>query len=145
MKIFIRDLQKRIKTDKKKIKEWMETILRELAFQDGELSILLVDDEEITRLNQRYLKRNRPTNVISFPMKEGEMSHIHPEILGDIVVSIDSAEREAKMIRIPFEKRLLMLLIHGFLHLIGYDHEGNEDKAREMEKKEMELLLKCWN
>lgn len=118
----------------------METILRELDFQEGELSILLVDDEAIKDLNRRYLKRNRPTNVISFPMREGEMSHLHPEVLGDIVVSLETAKREAEMMGIPFEKRLLMLLIHGLLHLLGYDHEGPREEARRMEKKERELL-----
>lgn len=119
----------------------MKQILEQLEYLQGELSVLLVDDKEIEDLNRRYLQRKGPTNVIAFPMREGEIANLNPEILGDIVVSIETAKRQACESGIDFEEMLARLLIHGLLHLLGYDHEGPEKEAREMEQKEEELLL----
>ncbi len=118
----------------------MGQILERLGYREGELSILLVDDKEIEDLNRRYLQRDGSTNVMSFPMREREMSELHPEILGDIVVSLETAKRQAIESGIDFKEMLARLLIHGLLHLLGYDHEGFEKEAREMEQKEEELL-----
>jgi len=73
-------------------------------------------------------------------MREREMSELHPEILGDIVVSLETAKRQAFESEIDFKEMLARLLIHGLLHLLGYDHEGSEKEAREMLQKEEELL-----
>ncbi len=118
----------------------MRQILEQLEYLQGELSVLLVDDKEIEDLNRRYLQRNGPTNVIAFPMKEGEMPMPNPEILGDIVVSVETAKRQAKESGIDFDEMLARLLIHGLLHLFGYDHVGCKKEARKMEQKEGELL-----
>ena len=118
----------------------MGQILEKLGYREGELSILLVDDKEIEGLNRRYLHRDGPTNVMAFPMREREMSELHPEILGDIVVSLETAKRQAIESEIDFKEMLARLLIHGLLHLLGYDHEGSEKEAREMLQKEEELL-----
>lgn len=118
----------------------MGQILEKLGYREGELSILLVDDKEIEGLNRRYLHRDGPTNVMAFSMREREMSELHPEILGDIVVSLETAKRQAIESEIDFKEMLARLLIHGLLHLLGYDHEGSEKEAREMLQKEEELL-----
>jgi probable rRNA maturation factor len=107
---------------------------------DGELSIVMVDDTRITELNQRYLQHAGPTNVISFPMREGDFSEINPQVLGDVVISMDTCAREAEGAGIPIEARLDQLLIHGILHLLGYDHVHSESEARVMEAKSDELL-----
>lgn len=119
----------------------MGRILEQLEYPQGELSILLVADREIEDLNRRYLQKKGPTNVIAFSMREGEIANLNPEILGDIVVSIETAKRQAFESGINFKEMLARLLIHGLLHLLGYDHEGPEKEAREMEQKEEELLL----
>jgi len=103
--------------------------------------VVIVDDEEIRVLNRDYLQRDHATNVISFPMQEGEGAGIHPAVLGDVVISADTAARDALEAEIPFEGELYFLLLHGILHLCGYDHErGTEEEAREMEEKEREIF-----
>jgi probable rRNA maturation factor len=105
-----------------------------------ELSILIVNDELIEKLNAEYLHRKGPTNVIAFPMQEGEFTGINPNLLGDVVISIDTAEKEGKMVGIKTEERFDELLIHGILHLFGYDHEGGENEAQVMEGKTRMLM-----
>ena len=103
--------------------------------------MVIVDDEEIRSLNRQYLDRDRPTNVISFPMQEGEGSGLHPNILGDVVISADTAARDAADAGIGFESELFFLLLHGILHLLGFDHErGTEDQALAMEARERVLF-----
>ncbi len=107
---------------------------------DAELSIVIVDDARIADLNQTYLQHAGPTNVISFPMREGDFSDINPHVLGDVVISADTCAREAEAAGISTESRLDQLLIHGILHLLGYDHVHSESDARTMEAKSEELL-----
>jgi probable rRNA maturation factor len=112
-----------------------------LGSPEGELSILVVDDSEIETLNKNYLNRSGPTNVISFPMKEGDFSDINPQLLGDVVISLETIVREALESGISTEERFAQILVHGILHLFGFDHEKNEQDARKMEKKSNELLI----
>jgi probable rRNA maturation factor len=111
-----------------------------LDFPDGEISILLVDDPQIAILNQKYLDRRGPTNVIAFAMREGEFAHLTPHLLGDVVISVDTAIREAHDAGLKQTRRFNELLVHGILHLFGYDHEESEKEARRMEEKSRELL-----
>jgi probable rRNA maturation factor len=114
-----------------------------LECPDAELSILIVDDKEIQSINRDYLQRDKPTNVISFAMQEGEGSELHPGILGDVVISADTAARDAAEVDKPIESELYFLLLHGILHLLGYDHErGTEAEALRMEAKERELYAR---
>jgi probable rRNA maturation factor len=106
----------------------------------AELSILLIDDTQIANLNRDYLQRKGPTNVIAFPMREGEFTEVNPELLGDVVISLETAEREGLAGGQSMQSRLDELLIHGILHLIGYDHENSEAEAEMMEAKSSELL-----
>lgn len=115
-------------------------ILIALGLRDVELGILLVDDLAIQELNRRFLRRNRPTNVIAFPMQEGEFSVLNPHVLGDIVVSVETAYREATDFCLSRAETLTLFMIHGILHLAGYDHERSKRRACEMECKERELL-----
>ena len=118
----------------------MKTILKGLESPDCELSILLIDDKQIQEINRDYLGRNYPTNVISFPMAQGEFKNINPYILGDVVISLETAEKQAMESQCTLEDMMDFLLIHGILHLFGYDHEGSDLRAQLMEKKEEELL-----
>lgn len=115
-------------------------ILNALDCPEGELSILIVDDPGIAALNQQYLNRTGPTNVIAFPMREGEFSQISPGLLGDVVISVDTAQSEGEMGGISTEERFVELLVHGILHLFGYDHENDEAEALRMEEKSQVLL-----
>ncbi len=111
-----------------------------MAVPDAELSILICGDPEMAGYNQEYLKRQGPTNVIAFPMQEGEFSDISGYLLGDVVISADTALREAQDMGLSFGERFDQLLIHGILHLLGYDHEKSEEEEDRMERKSGELL-----
>lgn len=110
-----------------------------------ELSVLLTDDPFMARLNEQYRKKEGPTNVLAFPMAgESEESGRHgfddQTMMGDVVVSVDTAIREAAREEEDLETTLHRLLIHGILHLIGYDHEGTLEEQERMEKEEMRLM-----
>jgi probable rRNA maturation factor len=140
MKILIENRQNRYRIPQKRIKKKAITILNALESPDGELSILIVDDPEIAKLNKTYLGRSGPTNVIAFPMQEGAFRQINPNLLGDVVISLDTAAREAREDCISVESRFDQLLIHGILHLFGFDHEQTSEEAKRMAEKAQELL-----
>lgn len=135
------------------------------------LSILFVGDDEMRRLNQKYRKKNKPTDVLSFPSYEigalkrprceaageGRLRRTRlyaagvptratkqmglfkaPVSVGDIVISVDTARRYAKRDEMTYEDKMKFLLIHGFLHLLGYDHEISKKEEIRMQKKERE-------
>ena len=114
--------------------------MTELGLLEAELSLLFVNDLQIQALNQRYLHRDKPTNVLAFPMREGEFSTLHPHLLGDLVISVETAERQSNRFRLNAMEMVILLMIHGVLHLIGYEHEGTKKGAREMSVKQKELF-----
>ena len=118
----------------------IQTILNALDCNNSELSVLFIDDSEITEMNLSYRGKEGPTNVLSFPMHEGDFGDINPGLLGDIVISLETAMDEATKAAISFEERLSQLLIHGILHLLGYDHERGLEDQDIMERKSIELL-----
>lgn len=113
---------------------------------ETELSILIVDDAAIQEINREYLQRDHPTNVISFSQQEGEMLGGPDTLLGDVVISAETAARDAAEAGIEMFDELVFLLLHGILHLLGYDHErGTQAEAERMEAKEQQVyaLLKA--
>ena len=140
MAVLIEDRQSKLKITPEEIRKKAQVILNALDNPDAELSILIVDDPQIEILNRKYLNREGPTNVIAFPMLEGDFSQISPQLLGDVVVSIETAERERINSGLSLEERFTQLIIHGILHLFGYDHEEDENEAELMERKSNELL-----
>jgi rRNA maturation RNase YbeY len=123
-----------------KIKRKLERVLKDLACPEKELSILFTDDKRIADLNNRYLGRKGPTNVLAFPMKEGATSEFESPMLGDVVISVGAALRESEEFGEDLEHTIDRLLIHGLLHLLGYDHEKSDSEAERMENKEKRLL-----
>ena len=117
-----------------------EQILNALGCNNHEISIVITDDAQVRDLNRTYRGKDAPTNVLSFPMQEGEFSDITPGLLGDVVISLDTAQAEAIAAGISTEERMSQLLIHGILHLVGFDHELGENQAREMEEKSLDVL-----
>lgn len=124
------------------IRKTAQAILDALDCPDGELSVVLVDDAQIAELNQHYLGRKGPTNVIAFPMREGEFGQVTPELLGDVVISVDTTAAEADQAGMDPAERFDQLLVHGILHLFGYDHEDDPDAAAVMESKSNALLAR---
>lgn len=109
-----------------------------------ELSLVFVDDAEIAEINESYLGHVGPTNVISFAMQEGELPpDLKGVLLGDIIISTDTAAHEAEAAGITADERILQLMLHGILHLCGYEHVNDEVEATVMEKRGQELLAKA--
>ena len=128
--------------DLNRVRRSMKILLNELHCSDKEIDLLLVDDNQIQKLNNEYLNRNSSTNVISFAMTEGEFGNINPQILGDIVISVETASRDASNSQIDLLDELDFLIIHGILHLLGYDHEATSvEKTRKMNTREQELFF----
>ena len=142
MSISIKNRQKLFTVDVGRVRRSLKWFLKELGFRDSEVSLLLVDDDQIHEINKNYLQRDSPTNVISFAMNEGAFGDVHPEILGDIILSIETATRDALACNIDFMDEVEFLMIHGLLHLLGYNHENVESsEAEKMEKLERELFF----
>ena len=141
MRIQIENRQSRHKVLKRPLRKIARKILSVSGYPDAELSILILDDAGIREINRDYLQRDRPTNVISFAMQEGEGADLHPLVLGDVVISAERAAQDAHEAGVPFEHELWFLLIHGILHLVGYDHErGTLQEAERMEAREREIF-----
>jgi len=113
--------------------------LRYLHLQSSELSVLFVNSRRMKLLNTRYRKISKDTDVLSFPLMDSGLRH-GPVMLGDIVISVPRALEQAEEFGVPFYDELLRLVVHGLLHLIGYDHEINAYQKKKMEKKERELF-----
>jgi len=141
MKIQIENQQKRIKIDKRKIRIKVKKLLKIMDCANKEISITFVDDVTIQRINKQYLSKDKPTNVISFSLQEGEFGGINPEVLGDVVISVDTANSDADKGNLSFDEEILFLIIHGLLHLTGYNHENtSKANALKMKQKEKELF-----
>lgn len=108
-----------------------EAMLAFLDRPEAELSILLCDDETIQELNREYRNKNRPTDVLAFPMHEGEGPQPNPDLLGDVVISLPTATLQAAERDRPIIDEVTFLLAHGLLHLLGYDH-ATKGEEREM-------------
>ncbi len=127
-----------IKLRKRKLrKEWIreraDLILVSLGVKNAELSVLITDDKEIRELNRRFRGKDKPTDVLSFPIGEEVGGRL---ILGDVVLSLDTARRQARELGHSLEEEVERLLAHGIIHLLGYDHESGgeeEKKFRELE------------
>ncbi len=109
--------------------------------ENTELSVSIVGDRTIRIVNRQYLAKDRPTNVISFSLQEGDFGGVNPYALGDVIISADTAAKEAAEGGMEFFERLAFLLMHGILHLVGYDHErSGELEAQKMQFKEQQLF-----
>ncbi|MBI5789483.1 MAG: rRNA maturation RNase YbeY [Candidatus Schekmanbacteria bacterium] len=140
MPVYIRNKQKQQKIQTNRLKQVLRNLLKHLGKTDVEVSVLLADDAYIRKLNLQYRQKDAPTDVLSFPQQEGMTPDaINGGLLGDIVVSIPTAGRQADAAGHPLERELIILLIHGLLHLLGYDHIKDHEAAV-MEAKERELF-----
>lgn len=139
----------------KPISEW-EALIRPAALEalcqaqwahSTEVNFLLTDDARIQELNKQYRHINKPTNVLSFPSLEPEEifnlkkkeKSLQPIILGDVALSFETIRQESLKQEIPFDHHLIHLAVHGVLHLLGFDHERDED-ATVMESLEIKIL-----
>ncbi len=131
MRIDIRNIHDKIKVDKAFVRRvTRETLKKEK--RTGDVSFLFTGDDYIRELNRKHRSVDRATDVLSFPMDD-------EEILGDIVISVEKAEKQAVAYSQSFEQELARLIIHGLLHLVGYGDGGRQQKER-MEERQEQIL-----
>jgi probable rRNA maturation factor len=135
MQILIKSLHPDYKPKKDKIRYWLEQAIKILTVEADEMSIIFTSDEQIRMFNRKYRNIDRETDVLSFPL--GERNLEGKINLGDIIISIDTAKRQAQELGHSVDDEIKILTVHGLLHLLDYDHETDDG---EMEKREQELL-----
>ena len=113
-------------------------LLRELGHARSELALSLVADDEIKALNRTWRGRSRPTDVLSFSLLEGEHARHRAGLLGDVVIGLEVARKQAARRHRSLDEEVSRLMIHGVLHLLGYDHEKSEE-TRVMRSEERRL------
>ena len=150
MRVLIKNRQRTLNLKTENIRKLAAQILRILKFTNGELSLLFVSDAAMKSFNRCYRKINQTTDVLSFPFQEFPLpknvfssSKAMPILLGDIIISIPRALKQAKERNTPTDRELFALLVHGILHLFGYDHERSETEAKKMRRKEL-LIQKAF-
>jgi probable rRNA maturation factor len=143
---FIDETEKVNDDDIKIVKELLDLAARlEEVEDDSEVSVTFVTNEKIQEINREYRGKDQPTDVISFAMEELGEGEIQlngldiPRILGDIIISVSKADEQAAEYGHSFKRELGFLAVHGFLHLLGYDHETSEDE-KIMFSKQKEVL-----
>ena len=141
MGVLLRNDHPQINIDSDDINNKIETVMNNLGCLNQEVSILLTADADIRQLNQQFRSIDQATDVLSFPQNAEEDPPIPGElILGDIAVSLDTAQVQAIEHGLTFEEEIILLLIHGILHLLGYDHEISEQEEEKMRSKTRELF-----
>jgi rRNA maturation RNase YbeY len=119
-----------------RVRKVTEDLLVYLGLENKDLSLLLTDNKQIQAINLEYLNKDRPTNVISFSYADG----FSCEVVGDLIISLERAHEESVISGVPFHERVFSLIIHGLLHVLGFDHEKGEREARRMRYREKKLL-----
>jgi probable rRNA maturation factor len=134
--IYFRSDIKESDVDTRRLKADARKLLKAAGEERAALSVSLVDDQEIAQLNRKHRGKDKPTDVLSFPLYEPEelgLTGAHddtPErMLGDVVISVDTARRQAAEYDAPLQNEINRLLIHGILHVLGHDHEKPRERA----------------
>ena len=128
------------------LKRLAKRLLISLGQSEMEFGIVLVDDCTIQDLNLRYRQKDAPTDVLAFAMECPSLQTEDggpPRMLGEVVISVETARRQSEERDRTVKKEVAILLIHGILHLVGFDHEEAREERR-MKRKERELIKKCW-
>ena len=129
--------------DQARLERLARAILSDVGEKPAELGIMFVGDHRMRGLNRRYRGKDRTTDVLAFAMRDAFMPHAlrrMPDMLGDVVISVPTAWRQGKEAGRSLDEELACLLVHGILHLCGYDHERSEKEARRMHRRERMLL-----
>jgi probable rRNA maturation factor len=122
------------------LRKKLRKLLRSVGHPDAEVSVLFTGDRAMRSLNRQYRGKDRTTDVLSFALREGMFPRVQPTVLGDIVISLPAASRQAAEAGHSLIREVERLLVHGLLHLIGYDHERGPQETLRMERKEQKLL-----
>jgi probable rRNA maturation factor len=126
---------------RRKLKAWLSRICAAESLGDSPVALILTGNEYIKKINKKYRGKNRPTDVISFAYREAPIPGVGgPEPLGDIYLSLEKAAEQAERYGVSMEEEVKRLLVHGVLHLSGYDHERSKKDALAMKTREEEIL-----
>jgi len=142
MQIFIQNRQRKFPLDEGEITRWTHQILLMEKIENGEIGLVFVNNRRIRHYNRDYRQINRATDVLAFPMREGIGGDLHPDFLGDVMISLERTDSDAQRFGRDYNSHLLILLIHGTLHLLGYDHTRSPDEEKRMQERE-KLIFKA--
>ncbi|MEE8290832.1 MAG: rRNA maturation RNase YbeY [Candidatus Tectomicrobia bacterium] len=140
MAIWVQNRQRTVAIDTPRVKKRLQQMLTYLGCGETELSVVFANDRMLRHLNRTYRQQDRPTNVLAFPQPPMPGVGTSPTLLGDVIVSLPTAAREARELEQSVENRVLYLLLHGILHLLGHDHERSSTERRRMETLEHAIL-----
>lgn len=140
MPVLLQNRQRAVAINRAWLGRTAEAVLSAARAETAELSLVLVSDRRMRVLNRCYRKKDRPTDVLAFPLREGRFSRFRGSLLGDVVISMPTAKRQAAALGHSLRDEVARLLIHGVLHLLGYDHERSERDAFLMACKEKAVL-----
>ena len=143
MPVHMQSQVRRFTFDQAHLKRSVRAILADVGEPSAELGILFVGDQRMQGLNRRYRGKDRTTDVLAFAMREARTPYAichMPDMLGDVVISAPTAWRQAREAGQSFDEEIVRLLVHGILHLCGYDHERSEKEARRMHRRERMIL-----
>lgn len=138
-RIWIRNRQRKFKLNLSRISRIAGLILEEMEKDRAELSLLFVNARAIRKMNLEYRRIDSPTDVLSFPVGNGNFP-AERTLLGDIVISVETARKQAARLGHSLEQEITFLMIHGVLHLLGWDHERSMREAKLMYQKQREIL-----
>ena len=138
MPVHMQSYVRRVTFDQARLDRLARSILSDVGEVSAELGILFVGDQRMRSLNRQYRGKDRTTDVLAFAMREAP--HSSAGLLGDVVIAVPTAVRQAKEGQRSLNEELTVLLVHGILHLCGYDHERGEKEARRMHRRERMIL-----
>ncbi|MBN1596579.1 rRNA maturation RNase YbeY [candidate division FCPU426 bacterium] len=146
MPVHIRNEQTKVRIQQTAIRSLLAKCLRQCKLAGAEISVLLTDDKTIRRLNRKHRGENAPTDILTFGLREQRRQEDplppHPEYLGDLVVSLQTVQQQARQRGISAQEELEYVLVHGLLHLLGYDHANHVQQLR-MEALQASMLTAC--
>ena len=156
MPVLMQSQIRRVAFDQARLVRLARAILSDVGEASAELGVLFVGDQRMRGLNRRYRGKDCTTDVLAFAMRESFTPHasrfdkltvpsqvegrLTPDMLGDVVIAVPTAVRQAKQGQRSLDEELTALLVHGILHLCGYDHERSEKDARRMQRRERMIL-----
>lgn len=140
MTIYVQNRQRAVAIHTAVVKRRAQQIMAYLGCTDQELSVVFGSDRLLQELNRTYRHQDRPTNVLAFPQGPTDVGELATPMLGDVIISLPTAAREARAYGQALEARVVYLLLHGLLHLLGYDHERSAAQRRCMEALERQVL-----
>ncbi len=136
MEISIQNRQRKFPLDQEEVTCWTQRVLSIEQVDGGEIGLVFVNNRRIRHYNRDYRQINRATDVLAFPMREGIGGDLHPGFLGDVMISLERTASDARRYGRDYTSHLLILLIHGILHLLGYDHMRSPEEEKRMQERE---------